>query len=48
MHVQVREELEKSQIKSAHPSGKHLEKRNAQYESQCSQETAKGTAKQVK
>lgn len=35
MHQQVREGLEESQIKSAHPSGKHLENRNAQHESQC-------------
>lgn len=35
MREQVREGLEECQIKYAHPSGKHLEKKNAQYESQC-------------
>lgn len=35
MYQQVREGLEESQIKPVHPSGKHLENRNAQHESQC-------------
>ena len=30
-----KERLEKSQIKFAHPSQKHLEKKNAQHRSQC-------------